>query len=316
MRRGPVTPTGGDLGLWRHRFTSQRMINVGVGVRRGEYKGREVVMSVARTSSELGAGTRRLEPLSVLPAFGIFLGLGVWLRVCIYSITPFLEDRGMHQFSAYLAGFILGAAPFLPLAFVMLKQEGQPMRWASLSGRLGFRRFGGRQFAFMIGLTVLAYVATLVASPTQSWFTDLGSWLQPGDVFHPLQDPMDASNSVIDASVAWMGPDPAGSWVWGVAIVVLFFLNIVGEELLWRGVLWPRQELVHGERTWLVHGFMWYLFHLPFYPWFAISGLPQAFILSYLFQKTKNTWLVLIMHTIFNAVFYVLLLSIVLGVVD
>ena len=55
---------------------------------------------------------------------------------------------------------------------------------------------------------------------------------------------------------------------------------------------------------------MWYLFHLPFYPWFAISGLPQALILSYLFQKTKNTWLVLIMHTIFNSVFYVILLGI------
>ena len=126
------------------------------------------------------------------------------------------------------------------------------------------------------------------SSPTQSWIIDLSSWLQPGDIFHPLQDPTNTSDSLIDASVAWMGPDAAGNWLWGVMIVAIFFLNIVGEELLWRGVLWPRQELVHGERTWLVHGFMWYLFHLPFYPWFVISGLPQAFILSYLFPEDQE----------------------------
>ena len=61
---------------------------------------------------------------------------------------------------------------------------------------------------------------------------------------------------------------------------------------------------------------MWYLFHLPFYPWFVVSGLPQALILSYLFQKTKNMWLVIIMHSIFNSVFYIVLLMIVLGLVD
>ena len=113
-----------------------------------------------------------------------------------------------------------------------------------------------------------------------------------------------------------LGPDAAGYWPWVVAIVVLFVFNIFGEELLWRGAIWPRQELIHGERTWLVHGFMWYLFHLPFYPWFVVSGLPQALILSYLFQKKKNMWLVIIMHSIFNSVFYIVLLMIVLGLVD
>ena len=281
---------------------------------RREHHESELAMSTAQTCPDADAEAGRIKPLSFLPALGIFLAIAIWNRLCIHNIIPFLEDRGMHQFSAYLAGFMLGLAPLLPVALVMLRQEGNPMTWASMSNRLGFRSFGWRQFALMLGLTVVAFVATLLTSPTQSWITDLSSWFQPGDVFHPLQDPTTSSDSLIDPSVDWMGPDAAGNWIWGVAIVAIFFLNIVGEEVLWRGVIFPRQELVHGERTWLVHGFMWYLFHLPFYPWFAISGLPQAFILSYLFQKTKNTWLVLIMHTIFNSVFYVILLGIVLGV--
>ncbi len=258
----------------------------------------------------------RLKPLLFLPALAIFLALGVWTRLCIHNVIPLLVDLGMHQFSAYLAGFILGTALFLPLAFVMLKREGQPMGWSSLSKRLGFHGFGGRQFALMIGLTVVAFAATVLASQTQPWIIGLSSWFRPGEVFHPLQDPGGATGSFVDVSVAWMGPDAAGYWPWGVAIVVLFIFNIIGEELLWRGAIWPRQELVHGERTWLVHGFLWYLFHLPFYPWFVISGLPQAFFLSYLFQKTKNMWLVIIMHSIFNSVFYVLLFLIVLGAID
>ena len=270
----------------------------------------------ATKASTNGQETTRLTPLHLVPAIAIFLGLGVWMRVCIYSFIPLLNDHGMHQFSAYLAGFILGLLPFLPLAVVFLKQETHQLGWVSLVDRLGFRRFSARHFALMIGLTVVAYAATILVSPTQTWIISLSTWFQPGDVFHPLQVPGGATDALMDNSVAWMGPDAAGNWSWVVAIIVLFVFNILGEELLWRGAIWPRQELVYGKRTWLVHGFMWYLFHLPFYPWFVISGLPQAFILSYLFQKTKNMWLVIIMHTIFNSVFYIVLLLIILGIVD
>lgn len=255
-----------------------------------------------------------MKPLPFLPALAIFLGLGVWVRMTIYSVIPFLNDQGMHQFSAYLSGFILGLLPLLPLAFLMLKLEGTPLGGGSLTRRLSFRRFGPRQVALMLGLTVLAFAATVLASPTQSWIVNLSPLFQPGAVFHPIQVPGSATGSLTESSVAWMGPDAVGYWPWAVAILVLFFLNIVGEEILWRGVIWPRQELVYGDRTWLVHGFLWYLFHLPFYPWFLISGLPQAFALSYLFQRTRNMWLVIIMHSIFNAVFYSVLLMIVLGV--
>ena len=43
-----------------------------------------------------------------------------------------------------------------------------------------------------------------------------------------------------------------------------WILNILGEEFLWRGVMLPRQEIVFGKYTWLVHGFGWGLFHIAF----------------------------------------------------
>ena len=33
-----------------------------------------------------------------------------------------------------------------------------------------------------------------------------------------------------------------------------WLLNIMGEEILWRGVILPAQELVFRKNTWLIHG--------------------------------------------------------------
>jgi membrane protease YdiL (CAAX protease family) len=45
----------------------------------------------------------------------------------------------------------------------------------------------------------------------------------------------------------------------GVAIlfIVLLFFNIAGEELWWRGYIFPRQEKTYGRWTWLIHGLLW-----------------------------------------------------------
>ena len=136
-------------------------------------------MNATATLGEAGTQGPHPKPLHFLPALAIFLGLGIWVRFCIYSSIPFFNDRGMHQFSAYLSGFILGLLPFLPLVFLMLKWEGSPLGGASLLGRLGFRRFGARTFALMIVLTIVAIAATVLASPTQAWITSLSSWFQP-----------------------------------------------------------------------------------------------------------------------------------------
>jgi hypothetical protein len=95
-------------------------------------------MTATRTPIE-DHETARLTPLAFVPAVAIFLGLGAWVRFCIYSLIPFFANLGLHQFRAYLAGFIIGLSPFLPLTFVFLTQERQPLRWASLATRLGFQ---------------------------------------------------------------------------------------------------------------------------------------------------------------------------------
>ena len=82
---------------------------------------------------------------------------------------------------------------------------------------------------------------------------------------------------------AWRDP------VFGKTLIYYFF-NIMGEELWWRGYIFPRQELAHGQRTWLVHGLLWTAFHL-FSPYNALMVLPGALWVSWIVQRRRNTWI-------------------------
>lgn len=69
-----------------------------------------------------------------------------------------------------------------------------------------------------------------------------------------------------------------------------WILNILGEEFIWRGVMLPRQEIAFGKHTWIIHGFGWCLFHIAFGWQLLLMLVPLMFIQSYILQRTKNTW--------------------------
>lgn len=82
---------------------------------------------------------------------------------------------------------------------------------------------------------------------------------------------------------------------------VFFFFNIFGEEFLWRGYIQPRQELLNKKYTWLVHGILWSVFHLPMGINLVLSAIPIFFILPGIVQIRKNTTISIIIHFIFGA---------------
>jgi membrane protease YdiL (CAAX protease family) len=77
-------------------------------------------------------------------------------------------------------------------------------------------------------------------------------------------------------------------------------LNIMGEEVLWRGVLLPGQETVSGKRAWLINGAGWSIFHLSFGWQLLVTMIPVLFILPYVVQKTRNSWTGVIIHAVIN----------------
>lgn len=86
-----------------------------------------------------------------------------------------------------------------------------------------------------------------------------------------------------------------------------FFFNIVGEELLWRGYILPRQEMAYGRFAWLINGALWFLFHICFGFDLLILLTPILLILPYVVQQRKNTMVGIIMHALVNGPSFILI---------
>lgn len=103
-----------------------------------------------------------------------------------------------------------------------------------------------------------------------------------------------------------------GNYILLLSWLPMFFFNIIGEEIYWRGYIFPKQIKLYGDKAWIANGFGWLIFHAAFGWQLLLVLLPIVFILPYYFQKTKNTTVCFLIHGLFNGPTYILL---VLGVI-
>jgi membrane protease YdiL (CAAX protease family) len=89
-------------------------------------------------------------------------------------------------------------------------------------------------------------------------------------------------------------------------VLAMLLANIVGEELWWRGYIFPRQELYFGRWTWLVHGILWSFFHT--FKWWTLPALLIfCLIYPYIVQRARSIWPAIIPHAILNGIGPILL---------
>jgi membrane protease YdiL (CAAX protease family) len=104
----------------------------------------------------------------------------------------------------------------------------------------------------------------------------------------------------------------SGNWGWFAVIVALFVFNtILGEELLFRGVLLPRMQGAFGRWDWVANGFLFALYHLHM-PWQILSSLLDTFALSYPSRRYRSALIGIIVHSSQIIFFLALLLFLVL----
>jgi membrane protease YdiL (CAAX protease family) len=91
----------------------------------------------------------------------------------------------------------------------------------------------------------------------------------------------------------------------------MFFFNIVGEEVLWRGFI---QRRMASKYAWIICGFLWAIFHLPFGIDLIIMAAPALLIIPYIFSKTQSTSVAIAIHGIYNGPIFVLISLGVIGI--
>ena len=179
----------------------------------------------------------------------------------------------------YICG---GSLVFFPLflgALILYRLEGNPWRFSMILQRFRLNTFGWR----IAGISLLG---TIAISLLMFLLMEMGKWVSPDFSAQP--------------SFISLKPLEKGDYWILLVWLPLFFFNIMGEALFWRGYIFPRQEAAFGKFTWLVHGLLWTIFHASFGWNLMFNLLPILFITSYLVQITRNTWVDILIHTLIN----------------
>jgi membrane protease YdiL (CAAX protease family) len=237
-----------------------------------------------------------LRPLALLPSLAYFFIPGAGVALSFYLFRPFLAGAGYSPLIAYLASLLLPMALIFAAALVAYhKVENRPLTWQDFSARLRFPRLRLKDLFFALLILAACFLGYGLFSAAGAALVKSGLLPIPSGL-PAFADPRQPASIL-----AWAGSETSllGRWDIALLYLVTFFFNIVGEELWWRGVILPRQELSLGRYTWLVHGILWALFHFFKY-WDILGLLPVCLIIAFAAQKLKTNWPGAIAHALFN----------------
>jgi membrane protease YdiL (CAAX protease family) len=104
----------------------------------------------------------------------------------------------------------------------------------------------------------------------------------------------------------------SGAWGWYALIIVFVVFNtVLGEELLFRGLLLPRMRATFGRGDWVANGTLFALYHVHM-PWAMPSSLIEGiFLEAYPSRRFQSAWMGIIVHSVQSVFVLVVVLTLV-----
>ena len=235
--------------------------------------------------------------LAVWAAAALPMGILAWVA------APALKDSlsgeaTVPMFKALLILLTAGLFWQCVLVVGLVWHEQRTLRWSVVRNVLWLRsprspstkRVGGRLWLMVIPLSLLFALGGLVPTFSIPEDRDLVTWIGTESGKDFMQ----------------------GNWGWFAVILLLFLFNILGEELLFRGVLLPRMKGVFGRRDWLANAVLFTVYHLH-EPWLMPGTFVcDTFAYVYPSRRYQSTWIGIIVHGAQTVFFGALLLALVL----
>jgi membrane protease YdiL (CAAX protease family) len=104
-----------------------------------------------------------------------------------------------------------------------------------------------------------------------------------------------------------------GNWVWfGVIVVQLIFNTVLGEDLLFRGLLLPRMRGVFGRGDFVANGVLFAFYHLH-QPWSIPAALADIILTAYPTRRWQSVWMSIIVHSAQSVFIFFIILALVLS---
>jgi len=241
----------------------------------------------------------KLRPMRPVESGLVLATLTLAGLACFYGLRPALEQAGWSSYSAYLASLSVAFAAMLVWAVAAYLAEGQPHTLRGFLQRVRLEPVGPRMLLWGLGVGVVMFLATASFSPLLTRAVSAGLLPLPAGIPDYLNPARQQSLALLKEQFVSQGILP---W-----IPIVLILNIAAEEIFWRGMVFPRQELQHGKRTYLVHGLIWAFSHL-FQYWMLPPIVIGSLALSYAVQRTRSTWVGVVAHLVNNGLPFVLML--------
>jgi membrane protease YdiL (CAAX protease family) len=222
-----------------------------------------------------------LKPMGWVHSLVIFGTAALVLFLETHIVIPMLSRiTGLEPVLFWF--LVAGLGLFLPLllaALWMLGREGRALDARTWRQRLRFRPMTGRDGLWILGAMVVI-----------------------GGLSYALMSAIDAFAGPVEHQPPFMSFEPlTPGRYWILAVWLPYWLfNIMGEEILWRGVILPRQQQRFGASAWLVNGVCWTVFHIPFGWHLMVTMLPILFILPWVVQRRQNCWIGVAIHALVN----------------
>ena len=184
------------------------------------------------------------------------------------------------------------------LVLLALHREQGTLRWSVTREALWLRapqhprsgRRGGRLWWLLVPLVLAVAVSEEVPGVPAPRHRDLATFLQS-----------DSGRDFL-----------SGNWPWFVLILTMMVFNtVLGEELLFRGLLLPRMRGSFGRWDWLANGALFAAYHLHT-PWSIPTSTIDALIISYPAARCRSALIGIAVHSVQTVVLGGLVLVLVL----
>lgn len=242
-----------------------------------------------------------------LPQYSRRRILGTWAAAALpmaalaWVAAPLLQARfeGPSAWPrAILLCLTVGMVWQFVLVMVAVRREQGSLRWHVLKDALWLRaprsprtgRRGGRLWWILVPLILLVAAKEALPKIPAPVNRDQGLFLESatGQEFF------------------------SGNWPWFAVIVTMMVFNtILGEELLFRGLLLPRMRGAFGRWDWLVNGVLFGVYHLHT-PWSIPANTLDTIFISLPASRYRSALIGIFVHSVQTVMFTVLLLVLVL----
>lgn len=241
----------------------------------------------------------------LLLTLATFILTSMLITCSIYLLIPFIMATYKLSFAVtYLGCFYIPFVLLFLLALVLYKAEGNLFTPHNFTERFRLHKID-RKTAIWLGVFfIIILIGYFAAAFLSQLISDNISFLSVPDFF-----PAGLNHNKELVKGYFFDIELKGKWWFALIYFIGWFFNIFGEELLFRGFLLPLNEKSFGKQAWIFQGILWGFWHLywfwQFIPLTIFVSLPLLFVT----QKTKNTWVAIIIHGLLNFVPLVYIIS-------